>query len=95
MIARRTLRDFWKRHPDAEQPLKAWFAETSHATWTSMAEVKRRYAHASVVDAETVVFNVGGNKFRVVVRLWFAGQAVWIKFVGTHRQYDKVDVTRL
>ena len=95
VIARRTLRDFWRRHPDAEGPLKAWFAEVGDAAWKSMADIKRHYAAASIVDNERVVFNVGGNKYRLVVKLWFPGQAVWIKFIGTHRAYDQLDVKKL
>ena len=96
IISRKTLREFWEAdHADAEQPLKAWFAEASKATWTSMAQVKRRYASASVIDSERVVFNIGGNKYRLVVTFWFAGQAMWIKFIGSHAQYDKIDVKKL
>lgn len=96
VIARRTLKDFWEAgHADAEQPLKAWFAEVSRANWTSMADIKARYRHASVVDAERVVFNIGGNKYRLVAKIWFSGQAVWVKFVGTHREYDDLDVGSL
>jgi mRNA interferase HigB len=86
VIARKTLQTFWRRHADAEAPLKAWFAEVTKATWKSMAEIKRTYATASVIDAERVVFNVGGNKYRLAVKIWFPGQAVWIKFVGTHKR---------
>jgi mRNA interferase HigB len=92
IIARKTLCDFWRKHPDAEGPLKAWFAETSRATWRGMVDIKRQYATASVVDSERVVFNVGGNKYRLVVKVWFAGKAVWIKFIGTHARYDQIDV---
>lgn len=60
-----------------------------------MIEIKRRYPIASVIDAERVVFNIGGNKYRLVVKIWFPGRAVWIKFIGTHAQYDKIDVTKL
>ena len=60
-----------------------------------MVDVKRQYATASVVDNERVVFNVGGNKYRLVVKLWFPGQVVWIKFVGTHRSYDRLDLEKL
>jgi mRNA interferase HigB len=96
IIARRTLKEFWEAgHADAEQPLKAWFAEVSRAEWSSMTDIKIRFAHASVVDAERVVFNIGGNKYRLVVKAWFPGRAVWIKFVGTHRQYDRLDVGSL
>ena len=96
VISRRTLRDFWEAgYGDAEEPLKAWFKEASRAVWKSMVDIKRRYPHASIIDGERVVFNIGGNKYRLVARVWFAGRAVWVKFVGTHRQYDKIDVTEL
>jgi len=95
VIARKTLEDFWRRHADSEGPFKAWFAETRRSTWKSMVDIKRRYATASVIDDERVLFNIGGNKYRLVVKVWFADQAVWSKFVGTHRQYDAVDVTKL
>lgn len=96
IIARKTLHDFWEGgHADAEQPLRAWFAEVSRASWQTTADIKLRYPHASIVDAERVVFNIGGNKYRLVAKIWFAGQAVYVKFVGTHRAYDDVDVTKL
>ena len=96
VIARSTLQQFWlSGHADAEQPLKAWFAEARRATWQTMGDIKARYPSASVIDAERIVFNIGGNKYRLVVKVWFAGQALWIKFLGTHKQYDRVDVTKL
>lgn len=96
IIARRTLRTFWESgHANAEQPLKAWFAEASRTTWKSMADVRRRYPSASVIDNERVVFNIGGNNYRLVVKIWFPAQAIWIKFVGTHREYDELDVADL
>ena len=96
IIARKTLRDFWAEgNASAEQPLKAWFGEVSRAMWRSMADIKRRFPHASVIDRERVVFNIGGNKYRLVVKVWFPGQTVWVKFVGTHDAYDKMDVGSL
>jgi mRNA interferase HigB len=93
VIARKTLVAFWEAgHADAEPPLRAWFAEVSRADWTSMAALKARYPTASVIDNERVVFNVGGNKYRLVVKVWFAGQAVWVKWLGTHAEYDRIDV---
>ena len=96
VISRRTLRDFWERgHSDAEQPLNAWFAEISRAGWKRMADVSSRHPHASVIDLERVVFDIGGNKYRLVVKLWFAGQTAFVKFIGTHAEYDKLDVKAL
>ncbi len=96
IISRRTLREFWEAgYADAEGPLRAWYAEVNAASWTSMADIKRRYSHASVVDAERVVFNIAGNNYRLVVKLWFPAQAVYVKFVGTHAEYDRLDVSAL
>ncbi len=96
IVARRTLQEFWKDgHARAEQPLRAWFAEVRAADWGSMADIKARYAHASIVDGERVVFNIGGNKYRLVAKVWFPGRTVWIKFVGTHEEYDEIDVGSL
>lgn len=95
ILSRGTLREFWRKHPDAEGPLRAWFAEVCKSEWKTMIDIKRQYVTASVVDNERVVFNVGGNKYRLVVKLWFPGQVVWIKFIGTHGSYDRIDVKKL
>jgi mRNA interferase HigB len=95
IISRKILRIFWTKHADAEVPIRAWFAHTSRATWRTMTEIKADFATASIIDNERVVFNIGGNKYRLVVKVWFPGRAVWVKFVGTHRRYDKIDVTKL
>jgi mRNA interferase HigB len=95
IISRKRLRTFWTKHADAEGPLKAWFAHASRALWRKMADIKTDFATASIIDDERVVFNIGGNKYRLLVKIWFPGKSVWIKFAGTHRQYDKIDVTKL
>ncbi len=95
VLSRGTLRDFWRKHPDAEGALKAWFAEVSRSEWKTIVDIKRQHATASVIDNETVVFNVGGDKYRLVVKLWFPGQVAWIKFIGTHGRYDRIDVKKL
>lgn len=91
VIARRTLRDFWERHPGAEQSLKSWFAEASTASWATPQEIKNQYAHASFVADNRVIFNIGGNKYRLVVHVNYDFGIVYIKFVGTHSEYDKID----
>ena len=96
IIARKTLKDFWEAgHAEAEQPLKAWFAEVEAAEWVTMVDIKARFAHASVIDAERVVFNIGGNKYRLVAKVWFPGKTIWVKFVGTHADDDDLDVKAL
>jgi len=91
VIARRVLREFWKKHPTAEQPLKAWFAEAHAAHWVNPQAIKSQYRHASFVGDNRVVFNIGGNKFRLVVHVNFPIGVVLIKFVGTHADYDRID----
>jgi mRNA interferase HigB len=98
IIARRTLRAFidslagHKDQPAVKAALDAWFHEVKKAQWSSTADVKRSYATASVVTAERVVFNVKGNAYRLVVAVDFEKGIVWIKWIGTHKEYDRVNV---
>jgi len=91
IVAVSTLRGFWERYPDSEQSLKAWYDEAKHASWTAPHHIKRRYASASFVGKNRIVFNIKGNDYRLVVAVAYRFQAVYIKFVGTHAQYDKID----
>jgi mRNA interferase HigB len=91
IIARRTLREFWLRHPDAEQPLRAWVAEAQAADWKNPQGIKRRYRHASFVADNRIIFNVGGNKYRLVAHVNYDFRIAYIKFVGTHAEYDRID----
>jgi mRNA interferase HigB len=101
IIARRTLRRFvesragHKDQPALKASLDAWFAEVRRAQWTSTADIKRLYASASIVTADRVVFNVKGNDYRLVVAVDFEKGIVWIKWIGTHRAYDRIDVKRV
>ena len=91
IIARRTLREFWERHPDSEHPIKTWFAEARAANWRNPQAIKRRYRHASFVGKNRVIFNIGGNKYRLIAHMNYDFQIVYIKFVGTHAEYDRID----
>lgn len=91
VIAVSTLRAFWERHPDAEQPLKAWCGEATSATWTQPADIKAQYQRASVLKNRRVVFNIKGNDYRLIVAIAYTLQIVYVKFVGTHKRYDAVD----
>ena len=96
IIAPRTLRSFWESgHADSESALRAWLAEVQAASWGSMADIKVRYPSASIIDSERVVFNIRGNNYRLIIKVWFPGKMVFIKFIGTHTEYDRVDVTQL
>lgn len=91
IVAVGTLRDFWARHPDAEQPLRAWYDEARHAGWATPQDLRDHYASASFVGTNRVVFNIKGNQYRLVVAVAWRFQAVYIKFVGTHADYDRID----
>ena len=91
VIAVSTLRAFWERHPDAEQPLKAWYEEVTCATWTQPTDIKVQYRSASVLKNRRVVFNIKGNDYRLIVAIAYKLQIVYVKFVGTHKEYDAVD----
>jgi mRNA interferase HigB len=101
IIARRTLRSFaegltgQKDQPAVKAALDAWFDEVSKANWANSAEVKRLYATASIVNAERIVFNTKGNDYRLVVSVDFEKGIVWIKWIGTRRAYDRIDVTEV
>ena len=97
IISRKALRKFWEKsgYSDAEQPLKAWFREAAKADWSSPAEVKAMYGSASLVGDSRVVFNIAGNKYRLVVKVNYPYRVMYIRFVGTHRQYDEIDVMKV
>ena len=91
VIAKRTLRQFWEKHPQAETPLKVWFAMVSKAEWSGPADVRAMFGSADFVADNRVIFDIGGNKFRVVARVSYRFRRVLVKFVGTHSDYDRID----
>jgi mRNA interferase HigB len=91
VISRRPLREFAGKHPPAKTPLDAWFAEVSRAEWGSFADVKAVYRSADVVAGNRVIFNIGGNKYRLVVKVAYKCRKVFVRFVGTHAEYDRID----
>jgi mRNA interferase HigB len=93
IIALGTLREFWIKHPDALESLSAWYAIVSRVSWTSPAEVKSAYRSASFLAGNRVVFNIKGNDYRLVVAMHYNRQIAYIRFVGTHRQYDQIDAS--
>lgn len=91
IISRKRLREFWDQHADAEQPLRAWYHEAHAAAWGTPQDIKARYAGVSFLGDSRVVFNIGGNKYRLVVHVRYDLQCVYIRFVGTHAEYDRID----
>lgn len=91
VIAVRILREFWRQFPDSEQHLKAWVDEVRKATWEQPADIKEKYRSASILKNRRVVFNIRGNDYRLIVAVAYRFQAVYVKFIGTHAQYDAID----
>lgn len=91
VIAKKILRDFWKSHADSEQQLKAWFQEASNAQWQSPNKIKIEYPSASLLPENRVVFNIKGNNYRLIVKINYDYQMVWIRFIVTHAEYDKIN----
>ena len=94
IISRKTLRLFWEKpqYADAEQALKAWFGEASNADWATPAEIKAAFGTVSIIGNNRVVFNICGNKYRLVVRVNYPYRVIYIRFIGTHAQYDRINM---
>ena len=95
VIAKRTLRDFWIKHADSEQQLTSWYRETEKAEWNSINELKTEYPNASILKNNRIVFNIKGNNYRLIVKFNFEFQICWIRFIGTHAEYDKINANKI
>jgi mRNA interferase HigB len=91
IIKRLTLTQYWEKHPDVEDELEAWFFEVKHAHWHTTREVKARYSSADFLKDNRVVFNIKGNHYRLIVRINYDSGTVFILFIGTHAEYNKID----
>ena len=91
IFAKSTLRDYWEKHPETEQYLKTWYDTAMSSEWETPNDVKGSYASASILKNGRVVFNIKGNSFRLVVKFNFEKQWGFIRFIGTHKEYDKID----
>ena len=95
VIARKTLKEYWGKEPRTEQELKAWFAEAEAADWADPVAVKAKYGNASILKSGRVVFNICGNNFRLVVRINYEFRVIYIRFIGTHDEYDAIDANTI
>ena len=91
VIAKKILREFWEKHNDCEQQLKSWYQEASSAEWKNSNEIKLEYPTASIIGDNRVVFNIKGNTYRLIIKLNFDYQMIWIRFIRTHAEYDKIN----
>jgi mRNA interferase HigB len=91
VISRKILRQFWERHPEARQTLQAWYLDVKHANWNKPSDIKNVYRNASFLSNNRVVFNIKGNTYRVIVVVLYKHRQVYIRFVGTHKEYDRIN----
>ncbi len=95
IIAKSALRRFWEEHPDAEQSLRAWHDEAKKAEWSNFQDIKKQFRSASIVGNDRIVFNIKGNDYRLIVLILFRKGKIFIRFVGTHKEYDKVNAKNI
>ncbi|MFN2139514.1 MAG: type II toxin-antitoxin system HigB family toxin [Candidatus Promineifilaceae bacterium] len=95
IISRKTLREFWTDYPDAEQPLRAWYANAKRADWKTPSDVKSDYKTASFVANNRVVFNIKGNHYRLITAINYSYGILYIRFIGTHAEYDLIDAAAI
>jgi mRNA interferase HigB len=95
IIAKKILREFWETHPDCEQQLKSWYLETRKTNWETVNQLKMDYPSASILNDNRVVFNIKGNNYRLIVKISYSYQMMWIRFIGTHSEYDKIDANKI
>ena len=95
VIAKKILRNFWIKHNDCESQLKSWFHEAQKANWKNPNEIKKEFPSASILQDNRVVFNITGNSYRLIVKINYDYKILWIRFIGTHKQYDKIDANTI
>lgn len=95
VISKKILRDFWETHSDCEQQLMAWHLEANKAKWQNPNDIKKDYPSASILANNRVVFNIKGNSYRLIVKISYEYQMCWIRFIGTHADYDKINANEI
>lgn len=93
--AERTLRDYENRYPNAKPQLLAWREDATLADWKSPSDIRERYANASILDGQRVVFNIAGNRYRLIVAIHYKSKIVHVRWFGTHAEYDKIDAYKV
>jgi len=95
IFAKSTLREFWKLHPDSEQYLKTWYDTATNANWLNPADVKQTFSTASILKNSRIVFNIKGNSYRLIAKFNFEKQWIFIRFIGTHTEYERIDANNI
>jgi len=95
IIAKSTLRDYWLKQTDTEQSLLSWYNVASKANWSNFNEVKQQFGTCKVLGNDRVIFKIKGNKYRLIVKISFENQLIWIRFLGTHSEYDLINAKEI
>lgn len=95
IISRKTLIEFYNKNPDAKGQIEAWYKEAKRAKWKTPSDIKAQYRNVSFVKSSRVVFNICGNKYRLVVKIHYQAQIGFIRFIGSHEEYDKINVEEI
>lgn len=95
IIARSTLKELWRKHRDSEEPLRAWYHEVASIRWKSPRDIKSRFRSADILQDNRAVFNIKGNNYRLIVKIHYNTGIVYIRYVGTHADYDKIDTQKI
>jgi mRNA interferase HigB len=95
IISRKTLREYWDLHPEARQPLQTWYDDVRHAEWHTPADIRNVYRNAALMANDRVVFNIKGSNYRLIIAIHYAHGILYIRFAGTHRDYEKIDAATI
>jgi len=95
VISKRILREFWEVHPDCKEQLKCWYSEAEKAEWQSPDDIRKDYPSASILKSKRVIFNIKGNSYRLIVRVNYNYGLVWIRFIGTHEEYNSINAKEI
>ncbi|MBL4654156.1 MAG: type II toxin-antitoxin system HigB family toxin, partial [Flavobacteriales bacterium] len=95
ILSRRTLREFWNNHADCKDQLQTWYRETEKSSWKNINDLKVEYPNASILKDKKIVFNIKGNKYRLIVKVNFEFQITWVRFIGTHAECNKINANEL
>lgn len=91
IIAKSTLRKYWDKNPSCKQSLLCWFKVGQKAKWLNFNEVKQQFGSCKIIGNDRIVFKIKGNSYRLIVKVSFENQLIWIRFIGTHTDYDLID----
>ncbi len=95
VISKKILREFWEAHPDCMQQLKSWHQEANSSNWNNPNDIKIKYPSASLLTDNRIVFNIKGNNYRLIIKINYEYKMLWIRFIGTHAEYDKINATKI